>query len=161
MRHFNDIELLAQLRGRTTDLGYPRSGSPVVRRRRALIDALVGRNSDGHFGHSRGQGVISWVFLTKTAKSQFCNHFKRRKRSTLIWPLAVNRRARKTRGSALGFGHRMWRVGRISHRKGNATRGRIWRRLIMLIFAGWVPHFICPSRGCLVLRSEITRRMPT
>src|ERR1019366_8677380 len=88
MRHCNDIELLAQLRGRTTDLGYPCSGSPVVRRRRALIDALVGRASGGHFGHSRGQGVISWVFLTKTAKSQFCSHVKRRKRST-AFPTAI------------------------------------------------------------------------
>ena len=27
----------------------------------------------------------------------------------------------------------------------------------MLIFAGWVRHFICPSRGCLALRSGIDR----
>ena len=80
---------------------------------------------------------------------------------TLIWPLAVNRRALKTRGSALGFGRRRWRIGCITHRKGSATRGRLWRRLIMLICAGWLPHFICPSRGCLVLSSEITRRIPT
>jgi hypothetical protein len=80
--------------------------------------------------------------------------------SVMIWPLAVNRRERKARGSALGFRFRPLRIG-ISHRKGNATRGRLWRRLIMLIFAGWLPHFICPSRGCLVLASEITRRIPT
>ena len=33
--------------------------------------------------------------------------------------------------------------------------------MIMLISAGWLPHFICPSRGCLALVSGIITQMPT
>jgi hypothetical protein len=36
-----------------------------------------------------------------------------------------------------------------------------WRRWINLISAGWVPHFIGPSRGCLDLVAGIIARMPT
>jgi hypothetical protein len=34
-------------------------------------------------------------------------------------------------------------------------RGSFKRRWITLIFAGWVPHDIGPSRGCLALGSGI------
>ena len=38
---------------------------------------------------------------------------------------------------------------------GNATRGSFERRWITLISAGWLPHYIGPSRGCLALVSGI------
>ena len=41
---------------------------------------------------------------------------------------------------------------------GNATRGSFKRRWITLIFAGWLPHYIGPSRGCLGLGSGIIRK---
>lgn len=33
--------------------------------------------------------------------------------------------------------------------------GILWRRLITLIFAGWVPHDMASSRSCLSLKAEI------
>jgi hypothetical protein len=30
-----------------------------------------------------------------------------------------------------------------------------WRRLITLIYAGWVPHDLASSRSCLALKSEV------
>jgi len=33
--------------------------------------------------------------------------------------------------------------------------GILWRRLITLIFAGWVPHDMDSSRSCLSLKAEI------
>jgi hypothetical protein len=44
---------------------------------------------------------------------------------------------------------------------GNATREAVWRRWITLIFAGWLPHCIGTSRGCLCLASGIIAWMPT
>jgi hypothetical protein len=36
------------------------------------------------------------------------------------------------------------------------NRDRIlWRRLITLIFAGWIPHDMASSRSCLSLKAEI------
>ncbi len=79
---------------------------------------------------------------------------------TLIWPLGVNRRRRKARESARGFLDRGFRRDRNSHRKENATRGMLWRRLIMLICAGWLPHCIGTSRGCLCLAAGTSRGCP-
>ena len=43
----------------------------------------------------------------------------------------------------------------LPHRMDNATPGSFERRWITLISAGWLPHCIGPSRGCLVLKSGI------
>lgn len=33
--------------------------------------------------------------------------------------------------------------------------GILWRRLITLIYAGWVPHDLASSRSCLALKAEV------
>lgn len=39
--------------------------------------------------------------------------------------------------------------------QGAVRDGILFRRLITLIFAGWVPHDLASSRSCLALRSEV------
>src|SRR5882672_8330958 len=77
--------------------------------------------------------------------------------SRLIWP------GRCQEGECPSHGFRDPNAGGLlnQQRKRHATRERIRRRWIMLISAGWLPQFICPSRGCLALVSGIITRMPT
>ncbi len=39
--------------------------------------------------------------------------------------------------------------------QGTGRDGILWRRLITLIFAGWLPPDLASSRSCLALRSEV------
>jgi hypothetical protein len=43
----------------------------------------------------------------------------------------------------------------VSTERATRRAGQWQRRLITLVFAGWLPHFISPSRSCLGLRSWI------
>src|SRR5437016_13565900 len=69
----------------------------------------------------------------------------------LIWPIGVKRHKR----DACDLAHEGFVGGWASAPDGERDARSLKRRWITLISAGWLPHYIGPSRGCLALVSGI------